>query len=582
MNEVEEIKQRLDVVEVVGGYVVLKPAGRNFKGLSPFKQEKTPSLMVSPEKGIWHDFSSGQGGDIFTFVQMMEGVDFREALEILARRAGVELKSRHSNTSGNKSRLYEAVELATGYYHATLAKNPKALKYLTNERSLNKATIKAFKLGYAPDSWEALSGFLLQKGFKASELVSAGLVGQKPGNKSVYDLFRGRVLFPIFDVQGRAIGFSGRVLDGDSKGAKYINTPQTLIYNKSTAIFGLLQAKESIRQLDKAIIVEGNMDVVALANASVTNAIATSGTSLTEAQLKILARITKNIKLAFDSDEAGVNATIRAIELAAGLDLRLSVINYQKTGAKDPDELVRRNKPAWEQAVKNAQYAIDFLFDLAEQRFNLSSAPGKKQASDFLIPVIKLLSDDVERDHYIKKLSKRLVVNEASIRSKLAKSSTSIIPTAKISSEVVTVPSPAKLSRATVLENQLLELLLAFPYTREALADLVLDDISEANRPLYSILQKKPKAKLDAIASALQEKANDVKILALRGEEEYSSIDEHDIRLEAYTQVHRLQKYNRELNKRRLARQIAEAEAAGNKAEAVELLSQYQLLIREE
>ncbi len=582
MNEVEDIKQRLDVVEVVGGYVQLKPAGRNFKGLSPFKQEKTPSLMVSPDKGIWHDFSSGQGGDIFTFVQMMEGVDFREALEILARRAGVELKSRHSKTGDNKSRLYEAVELATSYYHATLAKNPKALRYLTKERSLDKATIKVFKLGYGPDIWEALSSFLLQKGFKASELLAAGLVGQKPGNKSVYDLFRGRVLFPIFDIQGRAIGFSGRVLDGDSKGAKYINTPQTLIYNKSNAIFGLLQAKESIRQLDEAIIVEGNMDVVALANAGVTNAVAASGTALTEAQLKILARMTKNIKLAFDSDEAGVNATIRAIELAAGLDLRLSIINYQKTGAKDPDELVRRDKPAWELAVKNAQYAIDFLFDLAEQRFNLSSAPGKKQASDFLVPVIKLLSDDVERDHYIKKLSKRLVVNESSIRSKLAKSSTSIVPTVKISPEAVTVPSPAKLSRVVVLENQLLELLLAFPYTREALADLVLDEISEANRSLYSILQKKPKAKLDAIASALQDKANDVKILALRGEEEYSSVDEHDIRLEAYTQVHRLQKYNRELNKRRLARQIAEAEAAGNKAEAVELLSQYQLLIREE
>lgn len=494
----------------------------------------------------------------------------------------MELKSRHSKTGDNKSRLYEAVELATSYYHATLAKNPKALRYLTKERSLDKATIKVFKLGYGPDIWEALSSFLLQKGFKASELLAAGLVGQKPGNKSVYDLFRGRVLFPIFDIQGRAIGFSGRVLDGDSKGAKYINTPQTLIYNKSNAIFGLLQAKESIRQLDEAIIVEGNMDVVALANAGVTNAVAASGTALTEAQLKILARMTKNIKLAFDSDEAGVNATIRAIELAAGLDLRLSIINYQKTGAKDPDELVRRDKPAWELAVKNAQYAIDFLFDLAEQRFNLSSAPGKKQASDFLVPVIKLLSDDVERDHYIKKLSKRLVVNESSIRSKLAKSSTSIVPTVKISPEAVTVPSPAKLSRVVVLENQLLELLLAFPYTREALADLVLDEISEANRSLYSILQKKPKAKLDAIASALQDKANDVKILALRGEEEYSSVDEHDIRLEAYTQVHRLQKYNRELNKRRLARQIAEAEAAGNKAEAVELLSQYQLLIREE
>ena len=586
MDEVDEIKQRLDVVEVVGSYVQLKPAGRNFKGLSPFKQEKTPSLMVSPEKGIWHDFSSGQGGDIFTFVQVMEGVEFREALEILAKRAGVQLKPRRGQGSvntDNKSRLYEAVELAVDYYHASLAKNPKALEYLARGRGLKKDTIKIYHIGYGPDSWQALTDYLAKKDFKAEELLAAGLVSRKPGAKNVYDMFRGRILFPIFDVQGRAIGFSGRVLGEATDTAKYINTPQTAIYNKSTAIFGLSQAKEAIRQLDEAIVVEGNMDVVGLYNAGVANVVAVSGTALTSQQLKIISRLTKNIKLAFDNDEAGIRATQRAIEVAVSLDVRLSVINYSAGGAKDPDELVRQDKKAWQRAVKEAKYAVDYLFDQAERRFDLASALGKKQASDFLLPLIKVLRDDVERDHYIKKLARRLVVSEESIRLKLTKTagvmSSSIAPDPGQKAKVMAKLTPSK--QATI-ENQLLEIFLAFPFTREALADVDLKDVSVANQSVFEILQKNPRSSIDTIAKTLKERGNDVKILSLRGEEEYSSVDEHEIRLEAYTQVHRLQKYNRELNKRRLAKQIAEAEAAGDKPEASKLLADYQALIQEE
>ncbi len=584
MDEVDEIKQRLDVVEVVGSYLQLKPAGRNFKGLSPFKQEKTPSFMVSPEKGIWHDFSSGQGGDIFTFVQIMEGVEFREALEILAKRAGVELKSRRGQVSkDNKSRLYESARLAVSYYHTTLAKNARVLEYLKSDRGLSRDTIKVFQLGYAPDSWEALTKFLTKRGFKPEELLAAGLVGRKQASKSVYDLFRGRVLFPIFDVQGRAIGFSGRILGEATNVAKYINTPQTAIYNKSTAIFGLAQAKETIRRLDEVIVVEGNMDVVGLYNARVENVVAASGTALTAAQLKIISRLTKNIKLAFDNDEAGIAATGRAIEVAASLDVRLSVITYDSGDVKDPDELVRKDKKAWAKAVKEAKYAVDYLFDEAESRFDLTSALGKKQASDLLLPLIKILRDDVERDHYIKRLARRLIVSEESIHAKLTKTtglaihSSTLTPTQK--PKMIAQPV---LSKQIVIENQLLEIFLAFAFAREALADIDLKDISTANQPIFKMLQKNPQASLEKIANALKKSGNDVKIHALRGEEEYSRESEHDIRLEAYTQVHRLQKYNRELNKRRLARQIAEAEAAGNKTEVTKLLTKYQVLIQEE
>ena len=588
MNEVDEIKQRLDVVEVVGSYVQLKPAGRNFKGLSPFKQEKTPSFMVSPDKGIWHDFSSGQGGDIFTFVQMMEGVDFREALEILARRAGVELKPRGRGEMprDNKQRLYAAMELAVGYYHACLARNRHALDYLLTERGLSKGVIKTFKLGYGPDSWAALTDFLTKKGFKQDELVACGLAGRKPGSKTVYDLFRGRVIFPIYDVQGRPIGFSARILDNEAKAAKYINTPQTPIYNKSTAIFGLSQAKEAIRDSDEVVIVEGNMDVIGLANADVRNVVAVSGTALTAQQLKIISRLTKNIKLALDSDEAGVAATIRAIELAAEAKVRLSVINYAQGGAKDPDELVKKDKVAWAAAVKDAQYAVDYLFDLASKRYDLSSAAGKKQASDFLLPIIKMLQDEVERDHYIRRLSERLIISAQSIHRKLSQVDVSSPSMARseLSDESAMSQSmtKAKPPKRIAIENQLLEVVLAFAYTREALADLKLDDISDQNRPIFAALTKKPNASLNEIAKALKDRGNDAKILSLRGEEEYSSVDEHDIRLEAYTQVHHLQKYNRELNKRRLAKQIAEAEAVDKKSEATALLDEYQALIREE
>lgn len=590
MNEVDEVKQRLDVVDVVGGYIQLKPAGRNFKGLSPFKQEKTPSFMVSPEKGIWHDFSSGQGGDIFTFVQLMEGVDFREALEILARRAGVELKPRHGHgdTKDNKSRLYSAVDMAIDYYHATLAKNKPALHYLLKERGLSSATIKKYKLGYGPDSWEALSGFLMKKGFKSEELLASGLASRKPGAKTVYDIFRGRVIFPIYDTQGRAIGMSARVLDANAKAAKYINTPQTPIYNKSSAIFGLVQAKEAIRGSDEVIVVEGNMDVIGLANAGICNVVAVSGTALTEQQLKVISRLTKNIKLAFDSDEAGLAATIRAIELAGVLEVRLSIIEYGKSGAKDPDELVKKDKAAWDLAVESAKYALDYLFDLSEVHYDLSTATGKRAASDFLLPIIKTLHDEIERDHYIKRLAKRLIVSEDSIRAKLGRVSSASFQSKNVALPVKapsaepTPPAAAPPSKKITIENQLLEVLLAFPYTREAVADIKLDDVTDQNQAIFAALKKNPKANLDMIAKTLKEKGNDVKILSLRGEEEYSSVDEHDIRLEAYTQVHRLQKYNRELNKRRLARQIAEAEAAGKKSEAVSLLDAYQALIQEE
>ena len=580
MDEVAEIKQKLDIVDVIGGYIQLKPAGRNLKALSPFHDEKTPSFMVSPDKGIWHDFSTDEGGDIFTFVMRMEGVSFPEALEILAKRAGVTLKPRGGGQRGPaKAPLYEIMELAVKYYHLSLSRNKDALSYLRNDRGLSAQAIKDFQLGYAPQSWDALTGFLRKKGYSYEQMVQAGVAAQKQGKSSAYDLFRARVLFPIFDSQGRPVGFSGRVLPGDDGGAKYINTPQTPIYNKSTAIYGLMQAKEAIRSSDEVVIVEGNMDVVALHDAGFEQVVACSGTALTSEQLKVLSRLTKNIKICFDQDVAGVKAAQRAIELAQGIEIKLEVVTFND--AKDPDELIHKDKTLWTNAVQEARYAVDYLFDYAKQTFGTSSASAKKQMSSFLSATIRKLEDTVEQDHYIKRLSEELGVSEDSVRRKLD-SAEEVVPVPRKAAEQAPRPEVRAISKQEKTEQNLLKLMFAYPAARIAVGDVVLDQVSEESRPFFEVLQKHPKSKLESLAKHLRERENDVKILALKGEEEYSGLTEHDIGLEAYTQVHRLQKLNRELNKRRLAKQIAEAEAAGDREGVKNLLADYQALLNEE
>lgn len=582
MNEVEDIKNRLDIVDVIGGYIQLKPAGRNFKALSPFRQEKTPSFMVSPDKGIWHDFSAGEGGDIFSFVMRMEGITFVEALELLAKRAGVSLSKRSAGERVDNSRLYGAVELAMKYFHLALSKNQPALDYLLKQRALTKSVIKKYVLGYAPDNWDGLAQYLMAKGYKLDELKRAGLISQKSTPQKAYDIFRDRIMFPIFDNQSRAVGFSARILQPNSQSAKYINTAQTAIYDKSNVIYGLMQAKESIRTGDEAVVVEGNMDVVGLSQAGQDNVVAVSGTALSTKQLKALGRLTKNIKLCFDQDEAGLRATRRAIELASGLDINLSVITF--SGAKDPDELVKSDKKAWEQAVASAQYALDYLFSYTARIYDLSTANGLKQASGFLLPILKSLSDEVERDHYIQRLSVLLGVSEQSLYKKLAQTKELAEPIVDDESvynaPVLTETSP--MSRTEQIEENLLELLLSALSTRACLVDLEIATISDRHRDIFELLQNHSKASLDVITKALPDRANDVKILAFKGEQKYCDLNDHDKRLEAYTQLHRLQKLNLELNKRRLARQIAQAEAVKDRALAQELLQKYQSLLSEE
>ena len=322
----EEIRARLAVEDVVGQYIELKRAGRNFKGHSPWGTDRTPSFMVSPDKGIWHDFSSNKGGDIFTFVMEMEGCTFREALEKLAQQAGVELR-RYSGDdkkqAAHKARLFEVLELATKYFQYCLSKNKSVMQYVFYKRNMNKKTVENFRIGYAPQSGDALKKFLIKRGFTKQEMEDAGLLNQYGG-----DLFRGRMTIPLMDVGGRVIGFTARILnDKDKNSPKYLNTPETILYNKGRHIFGLSQAKDAIRRTDYVVVVEGNMDVISSHQAGVNQAVATAGTAMTEMHLKSFARMTKDIRLAYDGDEAGIRAAERAISMASKFGIYLSVID---------------------------------------------------------------------------------------------------------------------------------------------------------------------------------------------------------------------------------------------------------------
>jgi DNA primase len=578
MDEVEEIKQRLEVAEVVGGYVQLKQAGRNLKAPCPFHQEKTASFMVSPEKQIWHCFGCQEGGDIYKFVMKMEGLDFRGALELLARRAGVELKSRGSSQNTQlKERLHLANELAVKYFQTSLIRNPNALDYVIKKRKLARQIIKDFQIGYAPDTWEGFTRIARKQGFSEEELIKAGLAGKRTG---IYDMFRGRIMFTICDPQGRPVGFTGRVLDDSLP--KYLNTPQTLLYDKSRAIFGLHLAKEAIRTHDEVVLVEGNMDVVASHQAGVKQVVAASGTALTLDQLKSLSRLSKNIKLAFDQDSAGLKATERAIELSQTLGLSLKMIVIQD--AKDPDELIQKDVKLWQKAIAEAKYVVDYLFERFETEYDLKSATGKRQYSDRLAYTLQRLADPVEQDHYVKLLAGKIDASEDAIRAKIAKAlPETALPTRVQAVEPATQSAPIAKSSHKMVEESLLSITLAFPETRISLEDLMEANFSSPEaREVFKVVNAANKKSATDVISGLPSAQDYAKILTLRGEEQFGSLDPADRGVEAFTLARRLQILSSSRSKQELTKQIKAAEASGDTLLARSLLQQYQTLLKSE
>ena len=413
MNDAkEEIKARLPVEDVISQYVELKRAGRNLKGRSPWGVDKTPSFMVSPDKGIWHDFSANKGGDIFTFIMEVEGITFKEALEKLAAQAGVDV-SRYAGGDAKmaqrKARAREALELATKYYQFCLSKSKRVSEYVFYKRNLNRGTVEEFRIGYSPAEGRACKKFLMSRGYSEGELRDAGLLNQDGG-----DMFRGRMMVPFIDASG-VIGFTARVLDKSEP--KYLNTSDTLLFNKSRFVFGLAQAKEAIRKNGFVVIVEGNTDVISSHQAGVKEAVATSGTAMTEQHLKILSRLTNDIRLAYDGDDAGVRAAERAIMMAGDLGINLTVISdYQ--GAKDPDELIQKGPELWQKAVNERKPAVEWLLDKYEEKVDLKTGFGKREYSDVALRLLDFVKDKVERAHYEELVARRLGVSREDLRGK--------------------------------------------------------------------------------------------------------------------------------------------------------------------
>ncbi len=417
MDDAELVKSKVDIVEVISSYIPLKKAGRNLSGLCPFHGEKTPSFMVSGERQVFKCFGCGEGGDVFTFLEKMEGWDFREVLEELAKRTGVRLKAfRGSDEGKQKEKILVINKVAAKFFSYLLLDHrlgEGARKYL-NGRGLRRVMWVKFGLGYAPDSWDRTLSVLRKKGFSDADIAASGLVVNKDGRDGgFYDRFRGRLMFPIFDARGSVLGFSGRVMADDVRSAKYINSPETAVFNKGSILFGYFQTKEAIREKNEAILVEGEFDMLSLFAAGFRNVVASKGTALTDNQVKILSRSCESVVVCFDADLAGDRAARRGIEMLDAAGLIVKVINLGKF--KDPDELVRGDPGGFGSALKNAANFYDFLIDSAKRRFDSGTVYGKKKIGQELLPVISKITDEVVRAHYMGKIAGVLGVDPSLI-----------------------------------------------------------------------------------------------------------------------------------------------------------------------
>jgi len=420
MSAIDEIKQRVDIVDVVSQYAKLTKAGRTFRALCPFHSEKNPSFFVYPEQQSWHCFGAcNTGGDVFSFVMKKQGIDFGEALRMLAQRAGVTLPSRaeRGGEDREKQKLYEVNEAAAQYFQSQLdAKAGEKAKAYLLKRGLSQKTIADFQLGFSPDKWEALKQHLIDTGYTEAELLNAGLIIEGEGGKT-HDRFRNKVMFPIADARGHITGFGARVLDDSLP--KYINSPQTPLFDKSGTLYGINLAKDAIRQQELAVIVEGYLDVITAHQNGFQNVVASMGTSVTEKQVSTLKRLSKNMALALDADAAGEEATLRAVSYENTLDAEVKVIIMAK--GKDPDDVIKEDAKAWEGLVREALPIVDYTFNVVTAGLDLTKASGKAQAVDKLLPIVAEIKNPIRQAHYLQKLAQLLNVSERSIEAALAR-----------------------------------------------------------------------------------------------------------------------------------------------------------------
>jgi DNA primase len=601
--EIDEIKNRLNIAEVIGEYIRLTKAGSNHKALCPFHNEKSPSFMVSEERGSWHCFGCGKGGDVFSFVMELEGVGFREALEQLAGKAGVELKKyskgdwNSNEVKDDKARLFAILELATKWYEKNLwegREKERILPYL-RERGLNDASIKKFRLGYAPDGWRNMLEFLLKKGYTVDEINKTGLLVKKEKNfdeiknSDVYDRFRDRIMFPIQDILGRVVGYSARVAPGgDEKNAKYINTPQTVLYDKSKVLYGLNLAKMEIKKRNETVLVEGNTDVIAAHQAGFGNTVAVSGTALTDEQVKILKRYGENINMGFDMDAAGQAAARRSIKTCLENDLNVKIILL--SSGKDAAESLRENPDDWKRAVESASGVLEYYFKEIFSRYDPKKPAEKKKIAQELLNVIKDISNPVEQSHWLKLLASRIGTEEKILADILQNSKTNP-PHRRAEEKNQTAQNNAgeNVNREKSLEEKILGIILAFPKEcRREIARIEIGDFQkEKERAIMDAIKKDGENFSLERVKALFSDYETGKLLeeivfeseVRFGGELGDGRDQLDPLGELHGYVGRLKENRRKEKIFRIMQDIKSAEASGDKAGAKVLMEEFQKLM---
>lgn len=591
---VEDIKARLDIVDFINETVPLRQAGSNWKGKCPFHNEKTPSFMVSRERGSWHCFGCGRGGDVFTFIQEQEGLDFPEALRLLAKRAGVQLKVYNKEEQTQRTKVLDVLRWVSRYYQEVLHKASEAesARQYLKQRQVGEESIEDFGLGYAPAGWDITFQALKKKGFSDDDIFQAGLTIKKDRGAGYYDRFRNRIMFPINDVHGTVVGFTGRVLDAlvDPKGpvpAKYINSPQTIVYDKGRVLYGLDKAKQEIKKVGKAVMVEGQMDCLMSHQAGVRHVVASSGTALTADQVGLLKRFTTNIVLAFDQDAAGAQAALRGVDqaLLAKMDVRIVRLSQ----GKDPDELIRHDLPAWHKAIDDAQPLMEYYVQEATAGRDLKNVNDKKAAVKFLLPIIGKLGDPVEQAHYLQQLADLVHVEPSALRQSLATKPKLTAPT----SAAPAVQEPAdttdvRTDRFRAVSERLMALLFREPKLLDQLSGsfeptaLVGPDLQTLYKTLiiwYSQNHFSTRHALADAASSLDPEQQELfTLLTLLGDHEYpeglTPSVEHDI----LTMVAALKRRSLSRELRRLEADIRQLEQSGgaNSGQLTELLGRVQ------
>lgn len=483
LSPTEEIKERLDIAHVVGDYVKLEKAGANLRALCPFHSERSPSFFVSPSRQTWHCFGGcGEGGDVFTFIMKIEGLEFRDALRLLAERAGVQLPTfgpAAEQTESQRKRLADLVELACQFFEKQMTASEEARAYLVS-RKISSDGVEKWRIGYAPNGRRGLLDFLVNRGFTEQEAMSAGLAARSEGG--LVDRFRGRIIFPVCDLHSNVLGFGGRLLHEAEGMAKYLNCPNTLLYDKSRVLYGLDKAKVAVRKGDAVVLVEGYMDVILVAESGFENVVASSGTALTSSQLRILKRYTDNLVLAFDMDTAGDAATRRGIESALEQGFHVKVVVMPQ--GKDPADVASKSSEAWRESVKSASSVLSFYLASALGRFDKNTPEGKGKIAEEVLSSVKKIPNRIEQAYWVREIAKVLEVPEKVVHEELwsVKEERQERHTAS--------QAPVRASRRELLEERTLGAIVVFPHRLFEVTDEVMGCLSFSSRELVEGMRR--------------------------------------------------------------------------------------------